>query len=105
MDLIGGLVITTSAFMVSAAIVSWRLIGSHTARGASDDVSPEHATTRLARIVIVPLLVGFFIGVADVFVTAQLPAVAFVNLLVGISTIAILYGGTSRFTSRQEEPD
>ena len=44
-------------------------------------------------------------GLADVFVTAQQPAVAFVNLIIGAATVAIVYdtARTRRGSDRGEE--
>jgi hypothetical protein len=90
MDLIGGVVVVTSVFLVATAIVARPLLTS--ALGNGDDAQViDPRVQRRARSALVPLLVGFFVGLADVFVTAQQPAVAFINLVVGAAVVAIVY--------------
>jgi hypothetical protein len=90
MDLIGGVVVVTSVFLVATAVVARPLLT--TALGNGEDAAEiDPRVQRRARSALVPLLVGLFVGLADVFVTAQQPAVAFVNLIVGAATVAIVY--------------
>jgi hypothetical protein len=90
MDLIGGVVVVTSVFLVATAVVARPLLTSALGNDDNADVIDPRVQRR-ARSALVPLLVGLFVGLADVFVTAQQPAVAFVNLIVGAATIAIVY--------------
>ncbi len=90
MDLISGVVTVTSVFLISTAIVARPLLSMNPAAGDDGDVN-EPRVHRRARSALVPLLVGLFVGLADVFVTAQLPAVAFINLIIGAATVAVVY--------------
>jgi hypothetical protein len=90
MDLIAGVVVVTSVFLIATAIVARPLLTSALGNGG-DAADIDLRVQRRARSALVPLLVGFFIGLADVFVTAQQPAVAFINLIVGAATVAIVY--------------
>jgi hypothetical protein len=90
MDLIGGVVVVTSVFLVATAVVARPLLTSALGNGEdANNIDPR--LQRRARSALVPLLVGLFVGLADVFVTAQQPAVAFVNLVIGGAIIAIVY--------------
>jgi hypothetical protein len=98
MDLIGGVVVVTSVFLIATAVVARPLLT--TALGNGEDANEiDPRLQRRARSALVPLLVGFFVGLADVFVTAQQPAVAFVNLVVGGAIIAVVYD-----TARVRQP-
>jgi hypothetical protein len=90
MDLIGGVVVVTSVFLIATAVVARPLLTSALGNG-EDATEIDQRVQRRARSAMVPLLVGLFVGLADVFVTAQQPAVAFVNLIVGAATVAIVY--------------
>lgn len=105
MDLITGLATITSVFLLSVAIVSFRLVGVSARSDDPGSGTPDLTVQQLARVVVVPLLIGFFLGTADVFVTAQLPADAFVILLLGVSTIAILYGASRRSARNPDDPN
>jgi hypothetical protein len=102
MDLIGGIVIITSVFMLAVAIVSHRLAG---APWSNDDLKHrliEQALQRRTRTAFITLLIGLVLGLVDVFVTAQLPEMAFVNLVIGAATIGIVYSAASRGFGAEE---
>jgi hypothetical protein len=90
MDLIAGLVVVSSVFMVATAVVAHPLISSPPKENDDGEVA-ERKVQRRAKSALIPLLIGFFVGIADILVTAQLPAVAFVNLIIGAGVVAIVY--------------
>lgn len=100
-DLITGIVVVTGAFLLATAIVA--LSASRIPLPANQDEHDlvERVFHRRARATFVTLLIGFFVGLADVLVTAQLPIIAFLNVAVGAATVAILYS-TSRSHSDGE---
>ena len=91
MDLIGGIVVITAAFLIAAAVVG------HWVSNAPWDSDPEHhrvidlTVQRRSQALFVTLMIAFFVGLADILVAAQLGAIAFVNVLVGAATIGIVF--------------
>lgn len=102
MDLIQGIVVITSAFLLAAAIVSHRLAGAPWSNDDAKHRLIEQALQRRTRTAFITLLIGFFLGLADVFVTAQEPAIAFINLVIGAGTIGIVYSAASRGFGSEE---
>jgi hypothetical protein len=102
MDLIGGIVIITSAFLLAAAIVSYRLAGAPWSIDDTKHRLIEQALQRRTRTAFITLLIGFFLGLADIFVTAQLPAIAFINVAIGAGTIGIVYSTARRGFGSEE---
>ncbi|HZW31944.1 MAG: hypothetical protein IRY83_01120 [Chloroflexi bacterium] len=84
MDLITGISGVTAAFLFSTALVALAL----TRAGAAADPPAPGRT----RVVFVSLLIGLFVGLADVLVAAGLPTIAFLNVIAGAAAIAILHG-------------
>ena len=105
MDLIGGIVVITSVFMVGVALVAFRLVGTAASGSDRHGQTVETALHRRGQVAVVPLLIGFFIGTSDVFVTAQLPAIAFVNLMIGAAVVGILVSGSSRASGQVAEDE
>jgi hypothetical protein len=105
MDLIGGIVVITSVFMVGVALVAFRLVGTAASGPDREGHAVENALHRRGQLAVLPLLIGFFIGTSDVFVTAQLPAIAFVNLMIGAAVIGILVSGSSRAVSKASDEE
>ena len=62
----------------------------------------EHVLNRRSRTMIITLLIGYFVGIADVLVSAQLPAIAFINIVIGAGTIAVLYDVSNRHGSGED---
>jgi hypothetical protein len=91
MDLISGIAIVTAVFLIAIAIVAHSLARMPWPNGEAEDVQLEQVIHRRSRTTFVTLLIGFFVGLADVLVAAQLPVIAFLNVAVGAATIAILY--------------
>lgn len=91
MDLIGGIVVVTAAFLIAAAVVG------HWLSTAPWEADPQRhnvvdlTVQRRSQTLFVTLLIAFFVGLADILVAAQLGAIAFVNVLVGAATIAIIF--------------
>ncbi len=90
MDLIGGIVVVTSAFLIASAAVGLRATGAPWPDDERRHDVVETALQQRLRPVFATLLIAYFLGIADLFVTAQLPAVAFVNLIVGAGALAVL---------------
>lgn len=96
MDLISGIAVITAVFLVALAIVAHSLARYPWPADDSGLNQVEHLVQRRSRTTFVTLLVGFFVGLADVLVAAQLPVIAFLNVAVGAATIAILYSVSRR---------
>jgi len=91
MDLIGGIVAISAAFLIAAAVVG------HWVSTAPWESEPERhrvvdlTVQRRSQALIVTLMIAFFVGLADILVAAGLGAIAFVNVLVGAATIGIVF--------------
>ncbi|HEX5417181.1 MAG TPA: hypothetical protein VFZ25_16065 [Chloroflexota bacterium] len=91
MDLIGGVVVVTAAFLLAAAVVG------HWLSTAPWEADPERhnivdlTVQRRSQTLFVTLLIAFFVGLADILVAAQLGVIAFINVIVGAATIGIVY--------------
>jgi hypothetical protein len=91
MDLIGGIAAITAVFLIAAAVVAHWVAGTPWSAEGMDHRLIEQIIQRRAQTTFVTLLIGFFVGIADVLVAAQLPAIAFLNVIVGGAAIVILY--------------
>jgi hypothetical protein len=99
MDLIGGISIVTAVFLLAAAIVSFRSVSAPGPFDPAQIRTLDLIHDRRTRTAFTTLLIAFFVGLADVLVAAQLPAVAFVNVVIGGAAIAILYNESHRARS------
>jgi hypothetical protein len=88
-DLITGISGVTAAFLFSTALVALALAR---AGAAADPPRSAPPAPGRARVVFVSLLIGLFVGLADVLVAAGLPTIAFLNVIAGAAAIAILHG-------------
>lgn len=95
MDLISGLAVVTAVFLIAIAIVA-HAIAHLSLPGTADGDLVEHLAHRRSRTTFATLLIGFFVGLANILVAAQLPAIAFMNVVVGAAAVAILYGTDRR---------
>ncbi|MGH2459968.1 MAG: hypothetical protein ACRDIY_14010, partial [Chloroflexota bacterium] len=80
MDLITGIVAITAAFLLATAIVA--LSATHLPWPTDPDHRQfvEGIFHHRSQATFVTLMIGFFVGLADVFVTAKLPVIAFLNV-------------------------
>lgn len=103
MDLISGTVVLTSVFLLAVALASnWISRAPWPTDGAAHQMI-EHVMNRRSRTMIITLLIGYFVGIADVLVSAQLPAIAFINIVIGAGTIAVLYDVSNRRGGGEDE--
>ena len=102
MDLISGIAIVTAFFLISIAIVA-HSVARVPLPGADDNYNLiEQLVHRRSRTTFTTLLIGFFVGLADVLVAAGLPTIAFMNVVVGAAVVAILFS-TSRHAQSDDE--
>ncbi len=101
MDLITGIVVITGAFLLASALVALSVARMPWPANRDEHSLIERAFHHRTQATFVILLIGFFVGLADVLVTAQLPVIAFLNVVVGAATVGILFG-TSRGQSGDE---
>lgn len=102
MDLISGIVAVTGVFLIATAIVAHSAAHGPWPSGQNEPHLIDQVIHRRSQATFVTLLIGFFVGIADVLVTAQLPVIAFLNVAVGAATVAILYSA-SRHQPGDEE--
>jgi len=100
MDLISGIAVVTGVFLIAIAIVAHSVARIPLPDNQTNHDLVEQFVNRRSRTTFATLLIGFFVGLADVLVAAQLPAIAFMNVVVGAAAIAILYS-----TSRRRHTD
>ncbi len=91
MDLISGIAVITAVFLIALAVVAHSLARFPGPTGEPGNDQVEYLIRRRSQTTFVTLLIGFFVGLANVLVAAQLPVIAFLNVAVGAATIAILY--------------
>ncbi|HVC34522.1 MAG TPA: hypothetical protein VNL16_13505 [Chloroflexota bacterium] len=103
MDLITGIVVVTGAFLIATAIIAHAVARSPWPDNPAGRDAVEQVVHGRSRTTYVALLIGFFIGLADVLVTAQLPVIAFLNVAVGAATVAILFGISQRHRGDGED--
>ncbi|HLH73224.1 MAG TPA: hypothetical protein VKX96_08060 [Chloroflexota bacterium] len=103
MDLIAGTVVLTSVFLLATAFVGHWIGRVPLPSSDAEDAIGEHAMFRRSRTLMITLLIGYFVGISDVLVSAQLPAIAVINLAIGAATVAILYDISQRRRSAGEE--
>lgn len=95
-DLISGIAVITAVFLIALAVVAHSLARFPWPAGGSEVDQVEDVIRRRSQTTFVTLLIGFFVGLANVLVAAQLPVIAFLNVAVGAATIAILYSVSRR---------
>ena len=95
MNLIAGTVALTSAFLVATSVLGhW--VGRQPLPGNDgDDAIADRAMFKRARTLMVAILVGYFVGMANLLVSAGLLTIAAINLVVGTSAIVILWDASS----------
>lgn len=91
MDLIGGIVVVTAAFLVAAALVGHWVSSAPWVDDPARHQVVDQTIQRRSQTMFATLLIGYFVGLADILVAAQLGAIAFANVLVGAATLAILF--------------
>ncbi|HLH73602.1 MAG TPA: hypothetical protein VKX96_09990 [Chloroflexota bacterium] len=91
MNLIGGTVVLTSAFLLATTVVAQWAGSAYCPGPDADQAIDDRVLFRRTRTLMIALLIGYFAGLANLLVSAGLPAIAVVNLVIGIGTIAILY--------------
>lgn len=96
MDLITGIVVITAVFLVAIAVMAHAIARIPGSGGPDDPDFIERLIQRHAHATFVPLLIAFFVGLADILVTAKLPVIAFLNVAVGAATVAILFSTSQR---------
>jgi len=103
MDIISGTVVLTSVFLLATAFVGHWIGRAPLPSSDAEDAIGEHAMFRRSRTMLITLLIGYFVGISDVLVSAQLPMIAVINLAIGIGTVAILYDVSQRRRSGGDE--
>jgi hypothetical protein len=91
MNLIGGTVVLTSAFLLATTVVAQWAGSAYCPDPDADQAIDDRVLFRRTRTLMIALLIGYFAGLANLLVSAGLPAIAVVNLVIGIGTIVILY--------------
>ncbi len=88
MDIIAGLVVTSSSFLFAAALTGllvWRGAKEHTSPSADDTIRAGGGT------ILATLVVVYFVATTQLLLIAQQHGMALGNFIVGLVVFAILY--------------
>lgn len=99
MDLITGIAIVTAAFMISVGIIAHAVTGTPRLGGSADPGPREPVLEGHLRALFSTLVIGFFVSLTDVLVSAGLLPIAAVNLVIGAGAVGILFAGDRRHGS------
>lgn len=103
MDLISGIAIVTAFYLLALGVIAHALNRVSPLTGNAAAGQLEQMIHHPSRTTLVALLIGFFVGLADVLVAAQLAVIAFLNVAVGVATIAIIYSVSRHQPSDDED--
>lgn len=95
MNLIAGTVTLTSIFLVATSVVGhW--IGRQPLPDSDGDARlPDQAVFKRLRTLMIVILVGYFVSMANLLNSAGLLTIAAVNLVIGAATIVILWDSSA----------
>jgi hypothetical protein len=98
MDIISGVVVTTSVFLAAAALTSlfiaWRVGHSMKLEDGTFDADPrflERLVESRARSVLTTLLIVYFVATTNLLVVAQQLGIALFNMAAGVILVVGMY--------------
>lgn len=112
MDLISGIVVTTSIFLLSLALAALfsGLASKEVVKTGKDGSlrnvdALEWLVYSRARVIFASLFVVYTVAMTDIFVIAQQPTLAFLNLAAGIGLVAVQFLAVSPRKPSDKAPD
>ncbi|MCL5960222.1 MAG: hypothetical protein M1358_13080 [Chloroflexi bacterium] len=104
MDLISGIVVVSSVFLLSLALgalflgmASRELVKSGKDGGLKNIDSLEWLVSSRSRVIFASLFIVYTVAMTDIFVIAQQPTLAFLNFAAGIALVGMQFVAVSKW--------